>query len=154
MGVWARLRTLGGREVDDVAVGLEHVDLLNGLDGLHVQLLESSLELLVIVGAAGDVALLLVSRGALATYSKCQRLTHVRLPRLCLPRNAIPGRNGSDNIKHTSSRRRSTAELLLEDLLHVRHLDLMSCGRKREIARGSSEALGSEENMLAGVSVV
>lgn len=63
----ASLHTLGGREVDDVAVGLEHVDLLNCLDGLHVQLLESSLELLVIVGAAGDVALLLVSGGALAT---------------------------------------------------------------------------------------
>jgi len=141
--------------VDDVAVGLEHVDLLNGLDGLHVQLLESSLKLLVVVGAAGDVALLLVSRGALATYGEFRPLTHARLPWL-LPLLAMRFRVGMAMITfgHTSSRRRSTAELLLEDLLHVRHLDLMSCGRKREIARGSNEALGSEENMLAGVSVV
>lgn len=65
--VWASLRTLGGREVNDVAVSLEHVHLLNSLDGLDVQLLKSGLQLLVVVGTAGDVALLLVSRGALAT---------------------------------------------------------------------------------------
>jgi hypothetical protein len=40
--------------VDDVAVGLEHVDLLDGLDGLSVQLLEGGLELPVIgVGPSG-----------------------------------------------------------------------------------------------------
>jgi hypothetical protein len=34
--------------VDDITIRLEHVDLLNVLDGLSVQLLESSLELLVV----------------------------------------------------------------------------------------------------------
>lgn len=43
--------------MNDVAVALEHVDLLNGLDGLDVQLLERGLELLV-VGASGPVDLL------------------------------------------------------------------------------------------------
>lgn len=43
--------------MDDVAVALEHVDLLDGLDGLDVQLLKRSLELLV-VGASGPVDLL------------------------------------------------------------------------------------------------
>ncbi len=61
-------RTFRSREVDDVAITLEHVHLFDGLDGLCVQLLESGLELLVIVGAAGDVALLLVPRRALSTY--------------------------------------------------------------------------------------
>ena len=55
--------------MDDIAIALEHVDLLDGLDGLGVELLQGSLELLVIVGVPGDVALLLVSRGALYTYS-------------------------------------------------------------------------------------
>lgn len=49
--------TLWCREVDDVAVALEHVDLLNSLDGLDVQLLERSLELLV-VGSSSPVDLL------------------------------------------------------------------------------------------------
>lgn len=40
--------------MNDVSVLLEHVDLLNGLDGLHVHLLQSGLELLV-VGAGGLV---------------------------------------------------------------------------------------------------
>ena len=41
--------TLWCREVNDVAILLEHVDLLNSLNWLNVQLLESGLELLVIV---------------------------------------------------------------------------------------------------------
>lgn len=59
--------TLGGGEVNDVSVTLEHVDLLNCLDRLRVQLLEGGLELLVIVGVPRNVALLLVSRGTLST---------------------------------------------------------------------------------------
>lgn len=65
-GVFFRL-TLRGREVNDVSVALEHVDLLDSLDGLGVQLLQGGLELLVVVGVPGDIALLLVSRGTLAT---------------------------------------------------------------------------------------
>ena len=53
--------------MNDVSVTLEHVDLLDGLDGLGVQLLQGGLELLVVVGVPGDIALLLVSRGTLAT---------------------------------------------------------------------------------------
>jgi hypothetical protein len=59
--------TLWCGEVDDVAVALEHVDLLNSLDGLNVQLLERSLELLV-VGAGRPVDLLdLSARSTLAS---------------------------------------------------------------------------------------
>ena len=62
--------TLGGGEVDDVAVRLEHVDLLNLGDGLDVHLLEGSLELLV-VGARRPVDLLLhTSGGTLAAVSQ------------------------------------------------------------------------------------
>lgn len=62
--------TLGGGEVDDVAVRLEHVDLLDLGDGLDVHLLEGSLELLV-VGARGPVDLLLhTSGGTLAAVSQ------------------------------------------------------------------------------------
>ena len=49
--------TLWIGEMDDIAIFLEHIDLLNGLDGLDVQLLEGGLEFLV-VGAGGFVDLL------------------------------------------------------------------------------------------------
>lgn len=49
--------------MDDVAVLLEHVDLLNTLDGLDVQLLEGGLELLVI-GIGGAVHLLDLAAGS------------------------------------------------------------------------------------------
>jgi hypothetical protein len=56
--------------VNDVAVRLEHVDLLDLGDGLDVHLLEGSLELLV-VGAGRPVDLLLhTSGGTLATVSQ------------------------------------------------------------------------------------
>lgn len=61
------LLTLGSGKVDDVAVALEHVDLLNRLDGLDVELLQGALELLV-VGAGALVDLLdLPARGTLAS---------------------------------------------------------------------------------------
>lgn len=42
--------------MDDVAVALEHVDLLDGLDRLDIELLERSLELLVVgTGALVDL---------------------------------------------------------------------------------------------------
>jgi hypothetical protein len=64
-----RERTLWCREVDDIAVTLEHVDLLDGLDGLDVELLEGSLKLLV-VGAGALVDLLdLPARSTLASVS-------------------------------------------------------------------------------------
>jgi hypothetical protein len=43
--------------VDDISIFLEHVDFLYGLDGLDVQLLQRSLQFLVI-GARGFVDLL------------------------------------------------------------------------------------------------
>ena len=49
--------------MNDVAVFLEHVDLLNGLDGLDVHLLQGGLELLV-VGAGGLVDLLDLAAGS------------------------------------------------------------------------------------------
>lgn len=62
--------TLWCGEVNDVAVALEHVDLLDGLDGLDVQLLKRGLELLV-VGASGPVDLLDLPAGcALSTIAQ------------------------------------------------------------------------------------
>ena len=62
--------TLWCREVNDIAVALEHVDLLNSLDGLDVQLLKRSLELLV-VGTSGPVDLLDLPAGcALSTIAQ------------------------------------------------------------------------------------
>lgn len=55
--------------MDDVSVLLEHVDLLNSLDGLGVQLLEGELKLLVIGTGAGRCALDLASGGTLSTKS-------------------------------------------------------------------------------------
>lgn len=52
--------------MDDVAVRLEHVDLLNGLDGLDVELLQGSLELLVVGGGARGRTLHLAAGSALA----------------------------------------------------------------------------------------
>lgn len=53
--------------MDDIAIRLEHVHLLNGRDWLDVHLLESGLQLLV-VGAGALVDLLdLSSRGALSS---------------------------------------------------------------------------------------
>ena len=49
--------------MDDVAVLLEHVDLLDGLDGLDVHLLEGGLELLV-VGTGVLVHLLDLAAGS------------------------------------------------------------------------------------------
>ncbi|RUS23575.1 hypothetical protein BC938DRAFT_474935 [Jimgerdemannia flammicorona] len=42
--------TLGGGEVDDIAVLLEHIHLLDTDDGLNVQLFEGGLKLLVVGG--------------------------------------------------------------------------------------------------------
>jgi hypothetical protein len=53
--------------VDDVAVLLEHVDLLNALDGLDVQLLKSGLQLLVIGTGVADNLLDLTAGSTLAT---------------------------------------------------------------------------------------
>ena len=66
--------TLGGGKVDDVAVRLEHVDLLNGRDGLDVHLLEGGLELLVVT-TAGSVDLLDLSSGS--TLATVRRSTSV-----------------------------------------------------------------------------
>ena len=56
--------------MNDVAVALEHVDLLDGGDGLHVHLLERGLQFLV-VGARGLVHLLDLSPGgALAAVGR------------------------------------------------------------------------------------
>jgi len=63
--------TLWRGKVDDVAVGLEHVHFLNGLNGLNVHFLQDSLKLLVI-GAGALVNLLdLSSRGAFASVTAC-----------------------------------------------------------------------------------
>lgn len=60
--------------MDDVSVLLEHVDLLDGLDGLHVHLLQGGLELLV-VGTGGLVDLLDLAAGS--TLSSVDELVAV-----------------------------------------------------------------------------
>ena len=66
---WPLGLTTGSTEVDDVAVLLEHVDLLDTLDGLDIQLLQGGLQLLV-VGVGGPVDLLDLAAGsALASVS-------------------------------------------------------------------------------------
>jgi len=56
--------------VDDVAIALEHVDLLDGLDGLDVELLERLLELLVVAGGPRGRALHLSPGSTLATVRR------------------------------------------------------------------------------------
>ena len=53
--------------MDDVPVLLEHVDLLDGLDGLDVELLQRGLKLLVVRAGAGGRPLDLPAGSALAT---------------------------------------------------------------------------------------
>ncbi len=63
--------TLGRGEVNHIPVRLEHVDLLNGLDGLHIELLERLLQLLVVAGRSSRGALHLSPGSSLATiYSQ------------------------------------------------------------------------------------
>jgi hypothetical protein len=62
--------TTGVGEVDNVAVLLEHVDLLDALDGLDVQLLQGGLELLV-VGAGGAGDLLDLTAGSTLASANC-----------------------------------------------------------------------------------
>lgn len=73
--------TLRCREVDDVAVALEHVDLLNRLDGLDVELLQGALELLVVTAGALVDLLDLSARSTLAsiTIVACQRIFRGRV---------------------------------------------------------------------------
>ena len=57
--------------MNDIAIFLEHIDFLNGLDGLDIQLLEGSLKFLV-VGAGGFVDFLdFSSRCAFAPVIDC-----------------------------------------------------------------------------------
>lgn len=62
--------------MDDVAVRLEHVDLLDGLDRLGVELLQVGLELLVIVVGASRRTL---DRSSGSSLSTAQRKTSVDL---------------------------------------------------------------------------
>jgi hypothetical protein len=60
---------LRGGKVDDITIRLEHVDLLDSLDGLGTQLLQGCLELLVIGAGPSGSTLDLASGGALSTNS-------------------------------------------------------------------------------------
>lgn len=62
-----RVHTLGGSKVNDVAIRLEHVDLLDSLDGLSAELLQGLLKLLVVGARAGGSTLDLSPGGALST---------------------------------------------------------------------------------------
>jgi hypothetical protein len=73
-------RTLGVGEVDDVAVLLEHVNLLDGLDGLSVELLEGSLELPVVGAGPGGRTLCLPAGSSLATINTLSAASYFFLP--------------------------------------------------------------------------
>lgn len=60
------VHTLWCSEVDNVSISLEHVDLLDSLDGLHVHLLKNGLELLVVHTRVLRLGLDLTSRGTLS----------------------------------------------------------------------------------------
>lgn len=62
--------------MDDVSVLLEHVDLLDGLDGLDVHLLEGGLELLV-VGTRRLVDLLDLAAGSALASVLCVSLLYL-----------------------------------------------------------------------------
>lgn len=64
------LHTLWRREVDNVAVRLEHVDFLDGLDWLDVHLLEGGLELLVVGARVSNHLFHLSSGGTLAAIAQ------------------------------------------------------------------------------------
>lgn len=53
----AGMLTLGSLEVEHISVLLEHVDLLDAVDWLNVELLEGSLQLLVTIGTSGPLGL-------------------------------------------------------------------------------------------------
>lgn len=82
--------------MNDVAVALEHIDLLDGLDGLDVQLLKRSLELLV-VGAGALVDLLDLPAGC--TLAAITVLALIMMPSIsssahsshvqCVPRGIV-----------------------------------------------------------------
>lgn len=55
--------------MDDVAIALEHVNLLDGLNGLDVELLEGLLKLLVVTGGPRRRPLDLSPGSTLATTS-------------------------------------------------------------------------------------
>ena len=50
--LWSFVHTFRGREVNHVAVRLEHVDFLDLLDGLHIHLLKRGLQLLIVCAGA------------------------------------------------------------------------------------------------------
>lgn len=62
--------------MDDISVLLEHVDLLNGLDRLDVELLQRGLELLVIGARAGRRPLNLTPGSTLATIQPSSLVHH------------------------------------------------------------------------------
>jgi hypothetical protein len=71
--------TFGSCEMDDVSVGLEHVDLLNCLDRLDIELLERSLQLLVVHSSTLMDLLHLPSRCTLSTIrAVCQLICTLR----------------------------------------------------------------------------
>lgn len=80
--------------MDDVAVALEHVDLLNGLDGLYVELLQRGLELLV-VGAGALVDLLDLPAGSALAAIDAISLVCLIIPELPMGRSpALAGCGG------------------------------------------------------------
>lgn len=69
--------------MDDVAVLLEHVDLLDALDGLDVHLLEGGLQLLVVGTAVAGDLLDLAAGGTLASVKLLVRFWWYVVCSLC-----------------------------------------------------------------------
>ena len=65
------VRTLRRSKVYHIAVFLEHVDLLDRLDGLHVHLLECGLQFLVVCAGALVHFLRLAAGGTFASVHAC-----------------------------------------------------------------------------------
>lgn len=144
----ARL-TLGGSEVDNIAIRLEHVDLLDSLDRLGAKLLQGLLKLLVIGTGPGRRTLDLSPGGTLSAVvndnvsERCflWRGRHHRPAMVnTYPKHRVSKPMNSSHtfspIKHTNA---SLGTELLEALLNVRHDELDEGGVLTGCGGGASE---------------
>lgn len=121
--------------MNDIAVRLEHVDLLDSLDGLSVELLQGQLELLVIGTRAGGSTLDLAARGTLSTRVcvSCEFGEHGLFSLIEGEMQTYPTLWLVYHYEGEFSQLRRTnsggglAELL-EALLDIRHDGLIGCG--------------------------
>jgi hypothetical protein len=134
---WRQQLTLGGGKVKDVAIRLEHVDLLNALDGLDVHLLEGGLKLLVVT-TTGSVDLLDLSSGR--TLAAVNRIPSVSAHSLILVEH-VAGAYPVEQVSRAQSLR--VVKCSYQCARHFEDagalLDPWLCLRRRETCSGRAE---------------